>query len=139
MVTLNHIVNVNSLVAHNKISLLAAYKLFYRYDIICISGTFLDSTIPDDDNIPHLQGYNLLRTDHPDNVKRGFVCLYFKKSLILWKIEISYNTKCLLCEVNLKGQVDYIFVSYRSPSQTSSRFDDFLSNFERLFDDLKMV
>ena len=85
--------NVNSLVAHKKISLLAAYNSVYRYDIICISESFLDSTISDDDNILHMEGYDLIRADHPNNIKRGGVCLYFKKSLALRKIELSHITE----------------------------------------------
>ena len=61
---------MNSLVAHNKISSLAAYNSVYRYDINCISDSFLDSTISDDDNILHMQGFNLIGADHPDNMKR---------------------------------------------------------------------
>ena len=34
--------NVNSLVAHKKISLLAAHNSIHRYDNICISESFLD-------------------------------------------------------------------------------------------------
>ena len=33
------------------------------------------------------------------------------------------------------GQVGFIIVSCRSPSQSSSQIDDFLSNFKKLFDD----
>ena len=47
-------------------------------------------------------------------------------------------TECLLCEVIVIGQVDFIIVSYRSLSQTSSQFDDFLSNLEKLFDDIQI-
>ena len=90
--------NVNSLVAHKKYLLLAAYNSVYKYDIICISDNFLDSTISDDDDILHMKGYNLIRADHLDNIKRGGVCLYFKKSLTLKKIELSHITECLLCE-----------------------------------------
>ena len=36
--------------------------------------------------------------------------------------------------MNVKRQVGFIIVSYCSPSQTTSQFDDFLSNFEKLFD-----
>ena len=61
--------NVISLAAHNKISLLAVYNSVYRYDIICISVSFLDLTISDDDNILHMEGYNLITADHPDNIK----------------------------------------------------------------------
>ena len=82
--------------------LLAVYNSVYRYDNICISESFLDSTISDGDNILHMEGYNLIRTDHSDNIKRGGACLYFKKSLPLRKIELSRITECLLCKVNVK-------------------------------------
>ena len=107
--------------------LLAVYNSVYRYDNICISESFLDSTISDGDNILHMEGYNLIRTDHSDNIKRGGACLYFKKSLPLRKIELSRITECLLCKVNVKWQVGFVIVSYCSPSQTSSQFDDFFS------------
>ena len=87
---------------------------------------FLDSTISDDDNILHMERYNLISADHPDNIKRGGVCFYLKKSLALRKIELSHIIECLLCEVNIKGQVGFIIVTYRSPSQTTSQFDGFL-------------
>ena len=122
---------MNSLVAHKKHYTISAYNSVYRYDIIC-KESFLDPTISDDDNILQVEEYNLIRADHPDNIKRRGVCLYFKKSLALMKIELSDITECLLCEVNVKGQVGFIIVSYHSPSQTSSQFDDFLSNCEKL-------
>lgn len=40
--------------------------------------------------------------------------------------------ECLLCEVNFDNSKGYIAVLYRSPSPTSSVFNDFLSNFEIL-------
>ena len=74
-----------------------------------------------------MERYNLIRAYHPVHIKRGGVCLYFKKSLTLRKIELSHINECLLCEVNVKGQVG-IIVTYHSSSQTSSQFDYFLSN-----------
>ena len=108
--------NVNSLVAYKKMFLLAAYNSVYRHDIICISESSLDLTISDDDNILHMEGYNLIRADHLDNIKRGGICLNFKKSLALRYVEWSHITECPLCEVNVKGQVGFIIVIYRSPS-----------------------
>ena len=37
------------------------------------SETYLDSTIPD--NLLEIDGYNLVRADHPNNIKRGGVCI----------------------------------------------------------------
>ena len=65
--------NGNSILTHNKTSLLTDYKIF---DIICISETYLDSVIYD--KTIETTGYNLIRADHPNNQKRGGVCLYFK-------------------------------------------------------------
>ena len=79
------------------VALLPAYYSVYRYDITCISESFLDSTISDDDDNLHMDGYNLTRADHPENIKRRGVCLYFKKSLVLRKIELSHIAEFLLC------------------------------------------
>ena len=35
------------------------------------SYAYLDSSIPD--NLIEIEGYNLVRADHPDNIKRGGV------------------------------------------------------------------
>ena len=69
-----------------------------------------------------MERYNLIKVDRPDNIKRGGV---FKKRLALRKIELCYITECLLCEVNVKGHLGFIIVSYRSPNQTSPQFDNF--------------
>ena len=41
------------------------------YDIICLTETFLDSSVENDDDRISIPGYNLLRADHPSNTKRG--------------------------------------------------------------------
>ena len=73
--------NLNSITAHNfsKLTQLKAYVSTYKYDFICLSETFLDSSTPD--NFVDIQGYNLVRIDHPDNTKQGGVCIYYKESL----------------------------------------------------------
>ena len=75
--------NLKSLPAHNfsKMLLLKAYNAIYKYDFICLSETYLDSSIPSDYVSLDLVGYKLVRADHPNNVKRGGVCFYYKQSL----------------------------------------------------------
>ena len=70
--------NLNSISAHNfaKLSLLAAYNLVHSFDIICLSETYLNSEIPPNDTRLELPGYNLFRSDHPFNNRRGGVCVY---------------------------------------------------------------
>ena len=69
--------------------------------LFVLSESFLDSTIFDDDNILHMEGHNLVRANHPGNIKRGAVCLHFKKILAIRNTELSHITRC---EVNVKGQ-----------------------------------
>ena len=74
--------NLNSIIAHNfaKIFLLKAYVAIHKFDIICLSETYLDSSIPTNNDNLDIDGYNLLRSDHSSNTKRGGVCIYYKKS-----------------------------------------------------------
>ena len=36
--------NVNSIMAHNKLSLLSACNTFHKFDVVCISETYLDKS-----------------------------------------------------------------------------------------------
>ena len=42
-------------------------------DIVCLSGTYLDPSVPTDDNNLQIPGYSSGRADHPSNAKRGGV------------------------------------------------------------------
>ena len=65
--------NLNGLAAHNftKVSLLQALSVTNDCNIICLSETFLDSSISNDDEKINIKGYNLLLADHSSNEKRG--------------------------------------------------------------------
>ena len=104
---------------------------------ICISESYLDSTVPLDDNSVSLNGHKLTRADHPDNVKRGGVCMYYKQNLSLRIISTSHFDQWLLFEVTCQNEKGYIAVIYRSPSQSCSEFEDFLFNLEKLIDQIK--
>ena len=67
---------INSILAHNKLSLLSAYNTLHKFDVICISETYLDKSA--DNDALSIDGYNIIRADHPHNQKRGGVCIYFK-------------------------------------------------------------
>ena len=70
--------NLNSITAYNflKMSLLQAYNFTCKFDIICLSETYLDTSYYSDDNQLHLPGYNIIRPDNPNNIEAG-VCIYY--------------------------------------------------------------
>ena len=70
--------NLNSISARNyiKLSFLKASISTHKFDVICISEAYLDSDTTDDDGNLKIEGYNLIRPDHPSNTKRGGVCIY---------------------------------------------------------------
>ena len=69
--------NLNRISAHNyiKLSLSRAYLSTHKFDVICISETYLDSNASDEDANLEIVGYTLIRSDHPSNTKRGGACL----------------------------------------------------------------
>ena len=77
-----------------------------------------------------LDGYKLIRSDHPSNTKRGGVCIYYKESLAVRLVDIISLHECLVCEVTVQNIKGYIAVMYRPPSQSSIEFESFLSGFE---------
>ena len=67
--------NLNSLSAHKYLlTQLKVYTSIYKHDFICLSETYLDSSIPD--SLLEIDGYDLIRSDHPNDIKRGGVCIY---------------------------------------------------------------
>ena len=79
------------------------------FEGICISSqirylslrNILDSSVPLDDNNLIISGYNLIRSDHPSNTKRGGVCLYYKHFLPLRVLNISYLKESLNFELKV--------------------------------------
>ena len=45
----------------------------YKHDLIWLSETYLDSSTPD--GLLEIDGYTLVRLDHPNNIKRDGVCI----------------------------------------------------------------
>ena len=89
-----------------------------------MSETFLDSSIPSNHVSLELEGYKLVRADHP-NVKRGGVCIYYKESLPVRVINLPYLQEALLLELNDQNKKIIISSLYRSPSQNSEEFGSF--------------
>ena len=113
--------NLNGIFAQNyvKLSMLEAYNAIYDYDIICISETYLNFIQSGNDHALKLKGYELIRSDHPSNTKRGGVCLYYKEYLPLkFRNDISNLKECIVVELKSKKHKCFISCLYRSPSQS---------------------
>ena len=128
--------NLNSITAHNfsKLTQLKAYISTYKHDFICLSETYLDSSIPD--NLIEIEGYNLVRADHPDNIKRGGVCIYCKESLPVRIKTLPYFKEALLLEMMHNNKKVLVSVIYRSPSQSNCEFESFLTNYDYLLSEI---
>ena len=110
--------------------LLKAYIAIHKFDIICLSETYLDSsTTSDDDNLA-ISGYNLIRSDHPSNNKRYGVCIYYKNFLHLRVLSIQYLQEYINFELNIGGKICNFISLYRSPSQTQDEFKKIIDNLE---------
>ena len=83
-----------------------------------------------------IEGYKEIRADHPDNIKRGGVCIYYKESLPVRVINTTYFKEALLLEMSCNSKNVMVSVIYRSPSQTNDEFEVFLSNFQMLLDEI---
>ena len=84
-----------------------------------------------DKNI-QLDGYNLLRADHPSNSKRDGLCIFYKETLGVRTAKSLGFNECIICEVSIQNSKGDVGVIYRSPSQDSFQFETFLSNFKKV-------
>ena len=83
-----------------------------------------------------LPGYNLFRSDHPSNNKRGDLCIYYKLTLPLKILNISNLDECINFEVSIASKICRFMQLYRSPSQKQDEFQAFKSSLEMNLDAL---
>ena len=96
-----------------KLSLLRTYLSTHRFDVICISETYLDSDTSHEDANLEIVGYTLIRADHPSNTKRGGTCLYYRNSLAFRLSNIQYLEECINFEISFAGKVCNFISLYR--------------------------
>ena len=106
--------NLNGLTAHDstKISLLQAYITQHNYGIICLTETSLNSSILNDGNRFTIDGDNLTRSDHPNDSKKGGVCIYYKEHipLILRDDDINTSDNWLVTEIRSRNENCYFYL-----------------------------
>ena len=68
------------------------------------------------------------------------VCAYIiDKNLTIQLVDTPYIEQCILCEINVQNTTSYVAVIYRSPSQSSNEFEEFLVNFDKLLNQFNML
>ena len=126
--------NLNSISAHNfpKVLLLNAYTSLHSFDIICLLETYFDSSILSHDPNLEVQGYDLIRANHPSNVKRGRVCIYYQTHLPLKLTNINFLHECLTIELIIKNKLCVLVALHQSPSQSHNEFSSFITNLDSI-------
>ena len=125
------------MLAHNysKISLLTAYVSVHDFDIICLCETYLTSTRDINNGNLKIPGYIVHRVDHPSDVKRGGVCIYYKTLLPLKILSTNFLQQWINFEVSIGNKKCRFINLYRTLSQSQDEFHDFLTNLEISLDD----
>ena len=121
--------NLDSITVNNfiKIPLFEAYNSVYNYDIIALSETYLHSLITNESISLMGSSKDIYRSDHPNDVKRGGVCLYFKDSLATkQRKDLQILDECIISELTIGRKKVFFVVVYRSLSQNSESFILFL-------------
>ena len=122
--------NLNSIAAHDfaKVSAMKAFNTAKNFDFICLLESYQNSTISSVDKNLCLDGYKLIHADHPKIIKQGGVCIYYRETLPVKIVQLNYLPECLVCEINYNKKI-FIVTLYRSPSQSTNEFDEFLCGF----------
>ena len=68
--------------------------------------------------------------DHLSNKKGGGVYLYYKYSVLLKVMDVSYLYECINFEVKIGNKTCNFISLYRSPIQTKYEFENFIKNLE---------
>ena len=58
------------------------------------------------------------------------------RTLAVQLVKTNYVSECLQCEVSINNKKGYIPVLYRSSSQNSLEFDNFILNFKKMLSDI---
>ena len=78
----------------------------------------------------------MLRGNHPSKNKRGGVCIFYRTTLPLRVLNISYLRECITFKISIGNKVCRFIHLYRSPGQTQDKFQTFKSNLKLNLDAL---
>ena len=94
-----------------------AYIIDQNFDIICLSETFLNYSIQNDDHKLKFHGYNLIRSDHCSGLKKGGVCFYYKvHNPLIRRDDLCNLDHCLLIKIKPQSEKSFLTCAYCLPS-----------------------
>ena len=71
----------------------------------------------------------MFRADHPSDNRHGGVCVYYKESLPIRLYNISYLQECICFNLMISNKLcNNILSLYKSPSQNSDEFENYINN-----------
>ena len=115
-----------------RIGLIEVHNTMFDYDLISLCEINLNDSIEIPD--PLLKDYIFISANHPGNVSRDGVGLFYKDSLpVIHRKDLSFD-ECIVIELKFGRKKIFFTVLYRSPSSKhgSLEFERFLTNFKNL-------
>ena len=98
---------------------------------------FLDSSVDNIYDGLNINGYTLVRSDHPSNTKRGGVAICYKDHIpVIRRNDVSSLHESLVLEIRLVNNKCFLTSLYRSLSQSKDQFDEFFSSFNMLMSNI---
>ena len=102
--------------------LLEAFLAVNDFDIVVLGETHLTSKIDEDDL--EIDGYTNKRCDHPDDMSRGGIAVYYKSALsVLFKPELTKLTESLVFQVKVGNKKCFFTCVYRNPSKENNSIE----------------
>ena len=99
--------NLNSISAHDYVnfSLLRVYPTFHKFNTICLSEIYLNSSNSPNDDTSERSGFDLMCSDHSFNSKRGGVSIYDENYPVLRIISVNYLSECMNFEIMIGNEI----------------------------------
>ena len=122
-----------------KKTLLHAFLCVNNFDIIVLGESHLTSKINDNDL--EIDGYSFERCDHPDDVPRGGIIIYYKSSLpCIFKPELTNLRETLVLQVKIDSKKCFFTCTYRNPSSENNikhKVDEYVIGLNSTLDNIK--
>ena len=98
----------------------------------------LDQTVNNDEI--HIEGFSneIYHSDHPSNIKVGGLCLFFREGIpIKRRVDLELLPEFIITKIKMGNKKVFFGAIYRSPSQNSEQFENFIDSLQQVIDKMK--